>query len=70
MSTMFVIYCLRRQTFGDEQVAEAARAAARDACQQQARAAARGASQQQATAAKAAAQRERPRASSADVRYA
>ena len=70
MSIMFVIYCLRRQTFGDERVAEAARAAARDASQQQAKAAARGASQQQARTAKATAQQERPRASAAEVRHA
>ena len=69
MSTIFVIYCLRRQKFGDEWVAEAVRAAARDASQKQGRAAVRGARQQQARAAKAVAQRERPRASAADVRY-
>ena len=68
MSIMFVINCLRRQTYGYERVAEAAKAAARDASQRQARSAARGATQQQARAAKATAQRELARASAADAR--
>ena len=66
---MFVLYCLRRQTFGDERVAEAARATGRYASQQQARAAAGGANQLLARAAEEAAQREHPRVSAAGVRY-
>ena len=58
VSCLWLFFCLRRQTLGDERVTEAARTAAR------------GASQQQARAAKVAAQRERRRASVADVRYA
>ena len=59
MSIMYVINLLSQASnLRHERVAEAARAAAR------------GAGQQQARAAKVAAQRERRRASAADVRYA